>query len=154
MAKLELALLVGAESKEWLAKLESVVTRLESINIQRPTSEEPVEPEVNDEPEEAPVKQRASKKGVAKKETPKVVEANEQESTDIDMDDLFSEEAAEDEKPLEPTIDDVRGVVKKFAAKHGKDKTLLLLKKFKVESLPELKKAQYSKFIEVTSKHI
>lgn len=67
-------------------------------------------------------------------------------------DDLFGDDEAE--KSDEPTTEDVRKVVKDFATKHGKEKALKLLGKFKVTNIPDLKKADYSKIIELAKKHL
>lgn len=68
-----------------------------------------------------------------------------------ESEDLFGEEAEEENN--EPTVDDVRKAVKAFATKHGKEKTLKLLGKFKVTSIPDLKKSEYTKVIELAQKH-
>jgi hypothetical protein len=44
--------------------------------------------------------------------------------------------------------------VKDFATKHGKEKALKLLGKFKVTSIPDIKKADYAKVIELAKKHL
>jgi hypothetical protein len=69
-----------------------------------------------------------------------------------DDDDMFGDDAAEEDTG--PTLDDVRKVVKDFATKHGKEKALKLLGKFKVTSIPDIKKADYAKVIELAKKHL
>jgi hypothetical protein len=64
---------------------------------------------------------------------------------------MFGDEAEED---AGPTLDDVRKVVKDFATKHGKEKALKLLGKFKVTSIPDIKKQDYAKVIELAKKHL
>lgn len=71
---------------------------------------------------------------------------------ETESDDLFGD--GEAEKSDEPTTEDVRKVVKDFATKHGKEKALKLLGKFKVTNIPDLKKADYSKIIELAKKHM
>lgn len=69
-----------------------------------------------------------------------------------ETEDLFGDDEAE--KSDEPTTEDVRKVVKDFATKHGKEKALKLLGKFKVTNIPDLKKADYAKIIELARKHM
>lgn len=75
------------------------------------------------------------------------------EETEGDDDDLFGDDAA-DAAPAEPTIDDIRKVVKDFCAKHGKEKGLKLLGKFKAASIPDVKKGDYQKLIDLAKKHL
>lgn len=70
---------------------------------------------------------------------------------EAEEDDMFGEEAEEESGP---TLDDVRKVVKDFATKHGKEKALKLLGKFKVTSIPDIKKTDYAKVIELAKKHL
>lgn len=82
-------------------------------------------------------------------ETDEFADASESsDGDDLDMD-LDSGDAAD-----EPTLDDVRKVVKDFATKHGKEKALKLLGKFKVTSIPDIKKGDYAKVIELAKKHL
>lgn len=76
------------------------------------------------------------------------LEGGEGEADDLDMD-LDGGDASD-----EPTLDDVRKVVKDFATKHGKEKALKLLGKFKVTSIPDIKKGDYAKVIELAKKHL
>jgi hypothetical protein len=105
----------------------------------------------------------APKKESPKKETKKAVKEEVVEEDDSvhgggpandhqsDDDDMFGDEAEED---AGPTLDDVRKVVKDFATKHGKEKALKLLGKFKVTSIPDIKKQDYAKVIELAKKHL
>lgn len=100
----------------------------------------------------------AAKKAKAKKETApvkqEVVEEETQaEETTTDDDDFMSDEETE-EKTQAPTIDDVRANVKSFAGKHGKDKTLKLLAKFKVTSVVDLKQKDYQTVIDLVKQHL
>ena len=79
------------------------------------------------------------------------VEEETAEETSSDDDDMFGDDAEENN---EPTLDDVRKVVKDFATKHGKEKALKLLGKFKVTSIPDIKKQDYAKVIELAKKHL
>lgn len=65
-------------------------------------------------------------------------------------DDMFGDESSSDE----PTIEDVRKIVKSFSAKHGKDKAMKLLGKYKVTAIPDLKKSDYQPLIDFASKHL
>ena len=92
-----------------------------------------------------------AKKG--KKVEPEVeaeVEETEAEQAE-EADDMFGEEAEEDQGP---TLEEVRKVVKDFATKHGKEKALKLLGKFKVTAIPDIKKTDYAKVIELAKKHL
>lgn len=95
---------------------------------------------------ESPYKEepKKGKKAPAKEE---VVE----EEVEAEEDDMFGDDEQESN---EPTLEDIRKVVKDFATKHGKEKTLKLLGKFKVTSIPDLKKADYAKVIELAKKHL
>lgn len=65
--------------------------------------------------------------------------------------DMFGDDGAADED--EATIEDVRKAVKDFATKHGKEKALKLLSKFKATAIPDIKKGDWSKVIELCKKH-
>jgi hypothetical protein len=94
---------------------------------------------------ESPYKEEKTKgkKAPAKEEVVEEAEAD---------DDMFGDDTAEEDTG--PTLDDVRKVVKDFATKHGKEKALKLLGKFKVTSIPDIKKADYAKVIELAKKHL
>jgi len=81
------------------------------------------------------------KKAVAEVETQEEV---------VENDDMFGDESLSDE----PTVEDVRKIVKTFSAKHGKDKALKLLGKFKVTAIPDLKKSDYQPLIDFANKHL
>lgn len=94
---------------------------------------------------ESPYKEEKTKgkKAPAKEEVAEEAEAD---------DDMFGDDAADEDTG--PTLDEVRKVVKDFATKHGKEKALKLLGKFKVTSIPDIKKADYAKVIELAKKHL
>lgn len=94
---------------------------------------------------ESPYKEepKKGKKAPAKEEVAEEVE--------VEEDDMFGDDA---EESNEPTLEDVRKVVKDFATKHGKEKALKLLGKFKVTSIPDIKKADYAKVIELAKKYL
>lgn len=104
-----------------------------------------------EEPKEIVAKTKA-KATKTKEKAPEVVEETEaEESVSEESDDMFGDEAEADQGP---TLEDVRKVVKDFATKHGKEKALKLLGKFKVTSIPDIKKADYAKVIELAKKHL
>lgn len=140
--KLEVAMLVGPESKQFLADLTKQLDRMEALKGSA-----------------APAADAAPAK-TGKGKTGKAAPAPEADDTGLedaapeataDVDDLFGDDAAED---AEPTLDEVRKIVKDFATKHGKEKALKLLGKFKVTAINDLKKADYSKVIELAKKHL
>lgn len=67
-------------------------------------------------------------------------------------DDLFGDDS--DSTEIGATLDDVRKTLKEFAAKHGKDKALKILSKFKVQAIPDIKEVDYAKVIELCQKHM
>jgi predicted transcriptional regulator len=154
--KLEVAMLVGAESKAFLATLTEQIDRLEKLTagIAAPTkatkkaaAPAPVEDEEAEESEDkeftAPTK--ATKKAAAKS---------------FDEDESENEEAEEETAPApkskkakKVTLDDVNDACKARAAdtggKEGRTEVLgILKKKFKVASVSELKPEQYQAVIE------
>lgn len=141
--KLEVAMLVGPETKQFLADLTKVVERMEAVQNAGKLPETA-----------APAK-------TGKGKTKPAPEAADEDAglgggpADDNQgdaaDDMFGDEAEADEGP---TLDDVRKVVKDFATKHGKEKALKLLGKFKVTSIPDIKKGDYAKVIELAKKHL
>lgn len=136
--------------KYFMSKLDSAQREVEilkgavaSLDADNETTEETSEEEVA-----AP-----SKKAAAKKEEAEEEEAEaDAESVEESDDDMFADEdGGEDDQP---TVDDVRKIVKSFATKFGKDAALKLLKKFKATAIPELKKGDYAKVIELANKHL
>lgn len=105
----------------------------------------------NAEEVETVVETKTAAKGKSKSKPVQQVEEVETEVESAEEDDMFGDEAEEDQGP---TLDDVRKVVKDFATKHGKEKALKLLGKFKVTSIPDIKKTDYAKVIELAKKHL
>ncbi len=154
MSRLELVIMAGAESKEFLAGLTAQLDRAEKLlgNVAAATSAA--------QPEAAPAETKAAKgKGKAKAApAPEVDDALETAHADAEADaasegddDLFGDDEPADEGP---TLEDVRKVVKDFATKHGKEKALNLLGKFKVTAINDIKKSDYGKVIELAKKHL
>lgn len=149
--------------KYFMSKLDSAQREVEilkgavaSLDADNETAEETSEEEVAAPSKKAAAKTdaKSSKKAAAKKE-----EAEEETEAEADAesveesdDDMFGEDEAEEDD--QPTVDDVRKIVKSFATKFGKDAALKLLKKFKATAIPELKKNEYAKVIELANRHL
>lgn len=143
MAKLEVALLIGAESKAWLADVTALVERLEkatagkTTKLKGMTTEEEFEESKDDEFSEEKT----------------VVRANgfddEEESSDDDEED-FTKSATKSKKAKKLTLDDVNAACKERAAsegggKAGREVVLgILKKKFKTTSITDLKPDSYA----------
>lgn len=138
--KLEIAMLVGPEAKEFLMKLTAQLDRMEALKGDAPAATEA-----------APAKTGKGKTGKTSPAPEADTDLGEDAAPEADADDMFGDEA---EGSDEPTLDDVRKIVKDFATKHGKDKALKLLGKFKVTAINDLKKGDYSKVIELAKKHL
>lgn len=131
MAKLEVSVLVGKDSKEWLAALTEVVDRIEAVaNVAgkttgKKTATTAAEADYNGEADEdAKPAKRAAKKNV---------------DEDQENFDLGSDEVAEgNEDPI--TIKEVIA-----ACRANRETAIKVLKKLKVNSVHELKPAQYAK---------
>jgi hypothetical protein len=160
--KLEMAILAGDESKKFLAALTTQIDRLEKLAplLKGKTEPDAAAPEETDEDEDDDF---AAKKGKEKKaksfdedeEKTEAVDDEETDDTDEDEDD------DEDEKPVKKgktakakkiTADDVNDACKKHAKENGREATLKVLKKkFKVESVTELKPEQYEEVIKAVA---
>lgn len=147
-------------AKQYEAELyKTLLKEIDGLEQGETTAVEAEQVEQADTTVEAPVKKKSAKettkaattKKAAKVEEPEADETEAEAATE-DMDDMFGGEEAEEDQG--PTLEDVRKVVKDFATKHGKEKALKLLSKFKVTSIPDIKKADYSKVIELAKKHM
>lgn len=163
MAKLELQLLVGAESKEWLAGVENVLERLEKVaatlTALPDTAKNAKQAEEDfDEDEQAAATEDEDTDFAATKKTAKKTKAafDEDEDTEVesvgsvDEDEDFTEPTVKKAKKL--TVDDVNDACKKRASKtggkEGRSEVLgILKKKFKTTSVSELKPEQYAAVI-------
>lgn len=169
MAKIELALLVGAESKQWLADLTEQLDRMEAlqskgtkapmksktpaaddeeeVEVRRPKKAAPVEVD-EDEDDELPVKKSAPAKG-KKKVDPEDEEMGEAPDED---DEDFPAPKKKPAKKKAVSVDDVHDACKAKAAslgKAGRDAVLAILKKqFRVKSVSELEEDDYAAVIE------
>lgn len=161
MAKLELQLLVGAESKEWLAGVENVLERLEKVaatltalpataknakQAEEDFDEDEQAAATEDEDTDfAATKKTAKKTKAAFDEDEETVEASEDEESED-----FTEPTTKKAKKL--TVEDVNDACKKRASKtggkEGRTEVLgILKKKFKTTSVSELKPEQYAAVI-------
>lgn len=174
MARLELVIMAGAESKEWLNRLESVLTRMEKLNgllddktADTDETEDSVLVDVDDADDEdfAP-KKKPAKKGNSfdedEDETEDAEEDEDAETTENEEDDE-TEEAEEDDEPAPKkksstkakklTVDDCNDAARELAKKHGRSAVLDIMKKnFKTKSVTELKPEHFGKFIELMNK--
>ena len=170
-ARLEVAMLVGAESKQWLLDLTKLVERMEKVTGKKTKTSEPEdkEEEVSEDDDFAPA---AKKRGRPKKAASF---DDEEEETELAADDGAEDAEDEDEeetdeisaadlrkstKAKKVTLDAVNDACKARVAsimeraecsgKEARGKVLLLLKrKFGVESVSELKPAQYADVVAV-----
>jgi hypothetical protein len=124
MPKLEIAVLIGSESKEFLRDLTSVVERLEKLKTS-PT------------PEASNGQALNGKKGKA------VAAPVEVKEESCDEDEAFDLDEAHDEDEAKVTLKDVIA-----ACKENRDKAIRCLKKLKVKSVHELKPDQYRKVLD------
>lgn len=154
MPKLELLLLAGAETKEFLADLTAQVDRLEELvkgGALDKKNTATVAPEEDDEEEATPVKKSAKKSKVVEKEEE---DEEEDEEAEEEEDEESGDEEEEDEAPKKGktkkvTVDDVNDACKARAAatggKEGRKEVLAILKKkFKTETVSDLDPAQYA----------
>lgn len=149
MAKLELALLVGEESKTFLANLTEVVERLEAVSSQKLAKTVDKEKDDEDDDFAPPAKKAAMVKAVKQFDD----EDDDGEAGDGDTsddEDDFTGKSSKKAKKL--TLEDVNDACKKRAAeiggKEGRTQVLTILKKkFKTQSVSELKPDQYAAVI-------
>lgn len=97
---------------------------------------------------------KAEKKSKAK--TEKVQEVKPEVEVEVSQatESLDDDFMGEDEEISAPTLDDVRKVIKAFAAKHGKQKTEKLLAKFGATAIPQIKEKDFSKVLELANKYL
>lgn len=99
-----------------------------------------------------PKKEKPTKKAPkAEVEAAPEVEQEQESAPEASSDDDFF---GEDDDLKTPTVDDVRKVVKAFAAKHGKQKTEKLLSKFGAQAIPQIKEKDFAKVIELANKYL
>jgi hypothetical protein len=164
---MELQILVGAESKEWLKDAEALVNRLEKVlkaistnsslkgkDIVEGEEDEEVTARADNEDDEdfaAPSKKKAGKKAKSFDDDEDETAELKAAATDDDEDEEFEKPTKKKAKKL--TVDDVNDACKERAAdegggKEGRKVVLgILKKKFKVESVSELEETQYAAVI-------
>jgi hypothetical protein len=155
MAKLELALLCGEESKNFLAQLTKQIDRLEECcgkicDVKPPQTDMEDRKAEEDEEDFSAKPVKASKKAKADFDDD---EDAEEEEGEADAE-VLEDEPVKKAKPKKLTSDDCNDAAKTLAksigGKEGREKVLGLMKKhFKTESVSELKPEQYEKFCKV-----
>ena len=147
MPSLEVQFLVGAESKKWLSDFTELVERLEKAAPKGAKGKtDAVAKSFNDdEDEEQTVTHRRTEESFDSDD-----EGNKQEaSADEDEDTDFTAKPETKKKAKKLTVDDVNDACKARAAvtggKEGRKEVLgILKKKFKVESVSDLKEDAYA----------
>lgn len=147
MGKLELVIMAGAESKAFLAGLTAQLDRAEGL-IEQLSGLQTEAPAPKTTKAAATTKQADKVKKAAEPEVEPTDDIPSDDSSDLD----FLDEEVQD-AVKEPDVADVRKAMKDFANKHGKEKTLKFLGKFKATAIPELNKKDYAKVIELAQKH-
>jgi len=140
--KLEIALLTGPETKQFLSDLTKQIDRLEAL---KNVDSDPTNDQKHAEAFEEEVPQKAAKK--AKKE--KVIE----ETFDLD-DESEKEEPAEEleDKEEEISLNDILEGFKEYAKAKGRDKAVAILTKLKVKSVKDIPPEKFKKVLEALKK--
>lgn len=131
--KLEVALLVGPETKGFLFDLKTQLDRIEKLAGGKP---KPVEDDEETDDTESDDEPKAAKATTKKAKV--LAEAEEQF-------DLGDDEEEEDKKKNTLSLKDIIAGFKAYAADNGRDEALKILKKYKVKNVNELKKDSYHK---------
>ena len=129
MGKLEIAVLIGGESKQFLADLNAALDRAEAL-IAKPSTGEALAADVakEEKAKAGKAKPATSKKAAAK------VEAEDDESFDLGEDDAEETEAEDEPVTKKDLI---------AACRDNREGAIKALKKLKVASIHELKPTQY-----------
>lgn len=162
--KLELAILVGAESKAWLENLTRQLDRAERVLGGKGNGTSPEAPAETEEEElvSTPKRRGRPKKveAAAFEETEEVEEAEEAEEAEeveeteapasASFDDEEDEPAPKKAKPKKKiTIDDVNDAARKHAQTHTRPATLRVLKEnFGCESISKIPEEKWGKALE------
>lgn len=172
MAKLEIALLVGDESKKFLQELTNQLDRLEKLSSKKKADEEVeddlrLDTNASSEPEEADDDEdedfAPKKKAKAKTKDFDEDEEEDETSGESEESDGDDEDSEEDEEPAPKkktkekklTEDDINDAAKAHAGVKGRKATLaLMLKKFKTQSVSDIKPEEYAKFIATLKKDV
>lgn len=153
--KLTLGIMVGAESKEWLADLTKQIDRLEKMQAENTVTTAGAVDTVEVEADEDFAPKKPAKKSAAAKafeEEAEEEETEESEETEEEEEEGFTAKVTKvgkAGKPKKLTLDDVNDACKGRAAatggKKGRGEVLAILKKkFGTESVSELKPEQYA----------
>lgn len=166
--KLELMIMAGAQTKEFLSELAALTTRLEAATgkLKAGAKADDVDTvaDAEETDEEAPKRGRKPKSEALDDDSEEADDADEtDEEDDKPADEESEEEESDDEeedKPAKPAKkaaganDELVEMKKKalralnvYAAKHGKPKAKKVLYKFNVESIHDLPLKQYPKLI-------
>lgn len=156
MAKLEVALLVGNESKQWLAEATRVVERMESLLKQANNEgdDEPTPEDDSDSKKKVKVVPLKAKDVTFDDEWKDDEETSAKDSSDEEEDDEedFTTPPPKKDKVKALTSEDVNEACKARAArtggKAGREEVLTILKKkFKTQSISDLKEDSYAAVI-------
>lgn len=145
MAKLEVSLLVGEESKRWLSNIEALITKLEKLtgSAVKAAALDTEDDEASDVDDDEDFASKAKTKKTA---TVKAKSFEDDEETE-------DEEPAPRKRAKKLTVDDVNDACKEYAremggGKDGKLEVLKILKKkFKTDTVTELEPDQYAAVI-------
>lgn len=150
--RLEVALLAGEETKQFLANLTRQVDRLEALGggklkgkpkTEDDEDEETTETEDEEDEDFAAKKSKKKAKTDEDEETEESEDADEEETADADEDE--DEAPAKKKGKAKLTIDDVNDACKAYAkATSRADALKVLKKKFKTDSIADLKPEQYA----------
>lgn len=167
MPKLELAILVGKESKEWLARLEAAAAKIEKASGKKPSKTVDDEDETTNDDgdeDEKPVKNKKKKPVDDEDDDVEVDLSDDEDSTDDDGDgdssdddedgseDDEGETEDEDEKPAKkkpsgPTLKEVGDAFKRYAGKKSRADALSIIKKFKLKNINDARPADFGKIL-------
>lgn len=165
MSKLELAIIAGAESKDFLASLSATVDKLEKLVNAASKLKVNVKTKANDDDEEdedeAEEQETKPAKGRAVRAKSDADDEDSEDDEDDDSDDEAETDDAdedEEEKPTKaakgkkkkgPTLDDVNDACRAAAKRTSRKEVLRILKKsFKVKSVTDLEEDQYQDVID------
>ncbi len=162
--EIESKILVGAESKAWLADVQGVLERMEKVaRILRSPEENDAAsddaPEADEDGvendagfEEAP--KAAKGKGAAKKQAASFDDADEEEQEEEAEEEAEEQEdepkAAKGKAATKLTVDDLNDAAMQCAQRTNRANVLALMKKnFKVKSVTEIEPKDFARFIKV-----
>lgn len=134
--KLEVALLAGAETKQFLADLTKQIDRLEALSGKGPQHDA-------DHTEVVEAKETVAT-APAKKAKAKAPPVEEEASFDVDVE---AEDEEDDTKEI--TLEEVLKGFASYAKENGRDAAIKVLQKFKVKSAKDIKSSEYAKVLGV-----